>query len=492
MKYFILFLVFTCAYPGISQKLKRKKFDYYKLEKDEYKSCDPGVIAELDACYSAIDQNNSKEAVELSKKIYSKNNDCFHTYELYGLSLFKSGEWLKGVEIIEKGIEKFGSVPELVKRRSEMSLEMAQLGTKKQVIDGNTVYKGGKGGLNYDEEQFVSENFASALTDLEFLYKTYNRPNEAFIIGKVHQVQENYEKSNEMLKTVVFDENFGTSARYEIAQNYIDLKKYDEAETQINELIQQIPEEPAFYKLMARMYEQKGDATAAKTFQQKAMFYKNVPAASGFEFSEENFNLLLYFGGEEQSAENKLKRLADLKQSKSDKEMTAICLAILKIHANHGNGVEEEAAKMLGQIGPSCLEAVHAMFLSNVSTCTITNLADVMATIKDEGSFEILTNYLPIIVNMPMTLIPPDVPEKLIAYDPVKGTKEVLKVAQQFLSKTKAKNDDPFGDLGGIFTEGVFFHPLKKLDHETVFNLAAEVGYNKEEMEKLKEKLKDK
>ncbi len=66
------------------------------------------------------------------------------------------------------------------------------------------------------------------------------------------------------------------------------------------------------------------------------------------------------------------------------------------------------------------------LFESNISTCTITNLADIMATVKDEKSWELLKRYLPEIAHMPMTTLPPSIPEKMIKFNEDKGIKEIL------------------------------------------------------------------
>ncbi len=49
-----------------------------------------------------------------------------------------------------------------------------------------------------------------------------------------------------------------------------------------------------------------------------------------------------------------------------------------------------------------------------------------MATVKDEKSWELLKRYLPEIAHMPMTTLPPSIPEKMIKFNEDKGIKEIL------------------------------------------------------------------
>ena len=162
---------------------------------------------------------------------------------------------------------------------------------------------------------------------------------------------------------------------------------------------------------------------------------------------------------------------------------------ILKLHANHGNGLEDDASNMLSQIGLPSIEKTHKLFRSNISTCTITYLADVMAHVKDSASWELLVAFLPTIANMPMTLIAPSVPEKLLLFNERTGLVEILKVIKPLLSENQDNSADPMSQLGS-FNQFVYYYPLKKLKQKEVLSVAKVLNYTDSELEKLKEKIK--
>lgn len=469
-----------------SQKLQRNVFQYEKLKSDHFTQCDEIVTKELEKAILSIQENNSPNAVAISKKIYENKKDCFLAFDTYGYSLFRSGEWFEGIEIIEKGIEKFGSVPELIKRKSEMSLEMAELGTGQKNIDGNSVFKANS--ISYEEEQFKNENLQSALIDLEYLRSKFNRNEETFYVAKIQQLLKIYDKSNETFKTLLNDEEYKNIALFNIADNYIALKDYDTAETELNKLLNKNPKEAILYEKLAEIYDLKKDKTKENEFSSKSIFYKNMPSFSSLEYSKENFDLLKFFGTEENKPNKKLKKLNEI-NSKNNQEYTIdVCLMILKLHANHGNGIEEKAAEILTNIGKPAIEKVNQLFKSDVSTCTITNLADIMANIKDENSWILMKEYLPYIAIMPMTLIPPSLPEKMIQFNESKGIEEVLAAIKPLLNQEQ-DSTNPLAEMGG-FGNYVYYEPLKKINKEKLKKIASQLHYSDKEFAQLEEKIK--
>jgi hypothetical protein len=157
------------------------------------------------------------------------------------------------------------------------------------------------------------------------------------------------------------------------------------------------------------------------------------------------------------------------------------------MHANHGNGIEDEATEILEKIGKPSLEKTHQLLQTNISTCTMSNLAQIMSVIKDESSWELLVNFLGYMTTMPSTLIPPNIPEKIVQFDEEKGTKEVLKVIKELLSEEDKNNSNPMFSFGNF----IFYSPLKKMNNQKVINYAKEVGFTEKELKKLKKKIKD-
>jgi len=143
---------------------------------------------------------------------------------------------------------------------------------------------------------------------------------------------------------------------------------------------------------------------------------------------------------------------------------------------------------MLSNIGKSAIVKVNLLFQTDVSTCTITNLAEIMAIVKDDASWELMKQYLPNIANMPMTLIPPTLPEKMVKFDEDKGIKEILLVVKQLLSEDK-KSDDPMAELNG-FGQYVYYSPLENISKKKLKKIATELNYTDQEFELLEAKIK--
>lgn len=486
MKFKILIILTILPFLVFSQKLKRNTFEYEKLKTEKFVECDENLKKELELSFIAIQENKSAEAVKIAKKTYNNNKDCYQVFEAYGYALFRSGEWFEGIEIIEKGIQKFGSVPELIKRKSEMSLEMAQLGTGQKNIDGNSVYK--TNSLKYDEEQFKEENLKSALVDLQYLMTNYNRSEETYYVAKIKQLLKQYDNSTEIFKTLLDDNEYKNASIFNIADNYIAQSRFIEAENELNKLLVDNPKEGEIYDKLAEIYDHKKDENKTKEYKNKASFYYNVPSFLNLEYSKENFEILKFFGTDEHKSEEKIKKLNEILEQNNQDYTIDVCLIILKLHANHGNGVEEKATEILVRIGKPAIGKVNKLFQLDISTCTITDLADIMATVKDEDSWELMKRYLPYIANMPMTLIPPSLPEKMIQFDEEKGIREILAVVKPLLNSDN-KSDDPMEELSG-FGQYVYYSPLKKISNTKLKKIANELNYSDKEFKLLEEKIK--
>ncbi len=483
----ILILTFI-PFLSLSQKYKRNTFKYDKLPSENFAQCDETTNSLLDNSLLAIEQNNSAFAVANSKKVYETNKDCFFVFDTYGYALFRNGKWFEGLEIIEEGIKKFGSVPQLIERKYRMSMEMGDLGTGQKNIDGSSVYRANS--IPYEEEQFRQENFKSALVDLKYLIKIYNRSEEIFYAAKVHQALKQFDESNTYFQKLLLDEEYKLDAGYYLAENYIAQNKLTEAETELIKLLVDFPKEGVIYDKLSEVYQLKKEGPKSREYQQKGLFYNNIPNFLDVEYSKENFNLLLTFGTDEKSAEMKIDQLNALYEKNNPAVTIDFCLIILKLHANHGNGLEERATEILKEIGKPGIEKVNLMFQQNISTCTIASLGEVMAKVKDESSWQLMTEYLPEIANMPITMMPPNLPEKLILFDEERGLREILKVVKPLLvtKKESQGKQNPMDELKG-FGQYVFYAPLKKIDKAKLKTVAKELNYTDEEFGLLEQKL---
>lgn len=485
MKEKIICILIAIPFLTFSQEYKRTVYNYETLKLDTLSICEDSVIKDLENSFIALQENNSKKAVNISKQLYEKNN-CPQVYEVYGYSLFRSGDWFEGLKIIESGIEKFGQDTNLIKRKVAMSIEMAQLGLGMKAIDGNSVYKANS--LKYDEEQFKTENYKSALADLEYLVKINNKTEDKFFIAKINQLLQNYELSNELFKTLLDVEEYKNAASFNISENYIFQKRYKDAEIELNKLVALNPREGLLYEKLSEIYELQNEKSKSEEYNRKSFYYNNVPGFLDLDYTDKNFELLTFFSSEDKKANKKLKRLTNIFENESQDFTINVCLMILKLHANHGNGVEEKATEILEKIGEPCIKKVHLLFQSNVSTCTLTNLADVMATVKDDESWNLLKNYLPKIATMPMTLIPPTIPESMIKFNEEKGVREILLLVKDLLAV--ASESDNKDVLQSGYHQYAYYYPLESISKELLKRIATELNYTEKEFNLLEEKLK--
>lgn len=482
--FMFLFLFFAMQFSN-AQSFKRKKFDYSKMQNENISNCDTDVLNELQSALIQIEQLQSEQAVLASEKIFQKTQQCPQIYEVYGWSLFRNGKWLEGLDIIEKGLDKFGSNPDLILRKGFMSLEMAELGVGQRNIDGNGVYLSKDRHLKYDEEQFKEENLASALSDFEYISTNYeNRYQEIMITGYLYGKIKNYDKSNEYLQKLLEINEYKEDALMYIIDNYIASKNYTKAEKLLIDLLQKHPKLSVIHKKMYEVYQASGDKHKMEESQNKYKFFQIISNFSDIQYSKENLETLLFFA-ENNPIKEKENKLNDIVKNKAQSFVIDVCLSILKIHANHGNGIEEKATMELINFGNKSIpKAINMMENENVSTCTITNIADILASVKDTSGWQPLINYLPRMANLPFTVIPPNVPAKIMKFDKDKGARILISFIKKLIQteQNTQKSDNPFDDLKG-FGQNVFYEPLKELKKKEVIQIAKENNYSTEEID---------
>ncbi|NNT71543.1 hypothetical protein HKT18_04855 [Flavobacterium sp. IMCC34852] len=487
-KILYLILLTNISNTIFSQPFKRTVFDYKQLPYS-YAKCDDTVLAELDKAINAVNQYNSSEAVLIAKAIYDTHENCTESHLIYGMSLFRNGKVLEGLEIIDKAISKFGSFPDLIKQRISMQLELYENGVGQKNIDGNSIFTSGKNALPFEEEQFKSENLNNALTDLEYLTSLLPDDfNNQYLFGRVLQTKNEFEKSNIVFEKLTQVPDYSLVAKYNLAQNYNSLKQYDKAENEYLSLLEIKPDEPEILRAIARFYEEQNKATQQEHYEKLAYYFTCVPNFLDFPYTPENFNMVSIFGDGKIPAKEKSEKLKDIQKNQPQEILINICLVILNIHTNHGNGLETEATKILQKIGKPALDKTHQLLFTDISTCTVSNLGEIMATVKDESSWNVFVEYLPNIANMPSTLIPPNMPELIIQFDEERGLKEVLKITKGLLSQEKKQSDSPFAGLGSDY---VFYLPLKELNTQKVIKAAKDLGYTEAEIALLKKEIKD-
>jgi tetratricopeptide (TPR) repeat protein len=465
-----------------AQTFTRRSFDYKSLEKNSA-SCGNHTLQQLNDAVVAIGRNNSEQAVTISKNIYDQDKSCPEIYGVYGESLFRSGKLLEGIAVIEDGIDKFGSHIDLINRRYAMSIELYEVGIGRKNIDGNAVYNAGNK-LPYDEDQFKRENLTAAQRDLEYLYGKFpDSLAQAYMLARILTMNGEPAKARHIFEKLKADDQYHYGAVINIADLLTAQKEYDKAISELEPLTVQYPKGHYAYGKLSEIYKSKDDAEKAEAYYRKAIFYEHVPDFTDLTYSDTNYELLALFADDERLEKDKFAKLDEIAKTGNIGLTTDVCLMILKLHANHGNGLEEDAVKKLTAIGKPAIAKVHQLFLDNISTCTVSGLAEIMAAVKDESSWQVMADYLPYMATMPMTIIPPDVPTQIIRFDKERGTKEVLKVVKTLIAKENNDEEMPFSAY-------TFYGALAAVKQKELVKMAREIGYDDNEIATLKAKVK--
>jgi hypothetical protein len=472
-----------------AQDYQRKIFDYASMNRSDSTRCTDQVYEETDRIFGMIDQLQSKAAVAAAKELFDKGPRCPEAFEIYSWALFRSGEWMKASALIDSAIGIYGvSNPYLVIRRGYMNAEMAEMGTGAMNIDGNSVYKAQNQQLPFEEANFKKENYKAALADLKFIADNYeNRPEEIYATGYLYQQTGEYDNSTDYFIKLLSNEEYGDRVIFPIVDNLIGQKKYESAEISLQNLEKKYPRSPEIQKKFAELYELENNKDKQKLAQMKQEYYSWMPEYCDLPYSAANYDALQYFAGDVPGK----KKIKDLKAIVKSDQATAIdmLIAILNMHANHGNGVEEQAAKMLSKIGSPAVPKVILLLQNAPSTCTVTDAAGILADVKDPAGWQPMLDYLPKMLHMPMTLIPPNVPEQIIRFDRARALPALLEWLKPEIAAEELSPGDPMDGLGNIFASGSIYAPLASYKKEEVRKAAADLHYSDQQTAKLMEKV---
>ena len=488
MKYLLILTILLIQISSTySQKYKRKRFDYAKMKEVEFVACEDQAAEELERAFSQIKDLNSKGAVETSEKVFKNYDKCAFSYEAYALALFKNGQWMEAIEIVDKAIEEFGAMPGLILRRAYMSYEMGDLGIGVRNIDGSSVYLGSDKKLKYKEEKFKSENYKSALHDLVYLISTYQgRYDEVSAVAEIYQILEDYDNSNLYYSQLLEVEEYKDQSTFAMVTNYLAQGKYMEAEKSLNELEEKYPTNAGIQEKFEELYRLTDRGDEIESRKKKSEFYNWVPDFVDLPFTDENYEKVLFFL-DNHTAEEKTERIEQLVNN-NDEHAIDLLIVVLYVHANHANGVESRSEELLIQMGDPVVEKVIALFNNANSTCTITKSASVLAEIKDPRGWQALIDYLPNMNRFAITTIPPEVPAQLLKFDREKGLIEVLRWLKT-REEPVEDPDDPLAGLGNIFSAASIYGPLEDFSKEEVTDSAQSLGYTEEEIGTLIEKI---
>lgn len=492
MKKSLLLFALLFVSSAFAQNYQRKHYDYNAMEEKASEPCDSSAYASLDTAAYLIDNYQSSLALSITKRLYNNGkNNCWDIYESHAKALFRAGEWEPAVEVIEKGIDKFGPNPELIVRRAYMSIEMGDLGVGERQIDGSSVYVSKDKKLPYNEDSFRVVNYRTALHDFEYLCNTYTGHwREMLITGYLYSQLGDYESSNNYMRKLQDHPDYGTQALIFMADNYTKLNDTKAAEDALLMAEKLKPKLPTVLKKLAKFYNTNGQPGKVDEYDKKAQFYSFVPEFCTLPYTKENFETLTFFYDNNPTKEKFSKLQAYIKNAPKE-DAIDMCISILAIHNNHGNGLEEKAVDELVKFGVSAVpKSVLLLQDPKVSTCTITNAAAVLAEVKDPAGWQPMVDYLPNMVNMPITLIPPAVPEMLIKFDKDKGMVALLDIILQIQRSVinNTATDNPLADLNS-FSQFAFYYPLKEIKQPILEKEAVKMGYTPDELKVLVDKV---
>jgi hypothetical protein len=365
-----------------------------------------------------------------------------------------------------------------------MNIEMAELGVSQKSIDGNAVFLPDSKKLPFEEENFKKQNYLAAVSDLSYLADNFEgQDDQVYAIGYIYQQLHEYEKSTDYLLRLMKNEDYSDMVIFMIVDNIIGQKKYPEAEESLRNIERKYPYSPAVFEKYADLYELTGDKDKLADAKFKAEYYSWVPEYCEFPYTKANYDALNFFASD---AASKKKKKELQKISEGDKTNAInMLISILNMHANHGNGIEEEAAKMLTQIGTPAVPKVIALMEYAPSTCTVTNAASILADVKDPAGWQPMVDYLPRMENMPMTVIPPNVPQQLIRFDKAKALPVLLSFVHPQLAQSNDSSGDPMNGLSDIFSDGAIYSPMSVYSKDEIRKAAKEQSYSDKEIETL-------
>lgn len=489
MKKAIYILIWFFVYnPSYGQDYQRIIIDYSKQSVNDSTACLSNVLNEIQEVSKLIENLQSEKSAVFAKDIFDKSPKCPALFETYAWALFRSGEWMKSIEIIDSAISVYGSNPDLVLKRGYMNIEMAELGVGKRNIDGNRVYLAKDKQLNFEESNFKKQNYLAALNDFKYLADNYyERFREIYITGYIYQKLENYDNSNVYLSKLLNNPEYADNVILTIVDNYTGLKKFDEAEKFLLELEKKYSHNANIQQKLSELYEITGNEEKQKSTQLKAQFYIWVPDYCDLEYSEDNYNNISFFLLEKTPNE-KLNKLKEIQKGDVNRSID-ILISVLNIHGNHGNGIEEETAKMLIEIGDSVVPKTIHLLNNAQSTCTVTMAASILAELKDPRGWQPMIDYLPRMENLPFTITPPDVPAQIIKFDKKKGLIALVGWIKGQVAEEDQPTDNPLDELGGIFALSSIYSPLSVYKKNEVIKTARNLKYTREEVRRLLDKI---
>ena len=481
----LIAFLFLLAPGAFGEEFTRTRFEYETMPKKPYQGCDYAELRSIRLALRQVEQLESKQGVATSKGIFLSTKKCPEVFDAYAWSLFRSGEWLEGINMIDEGIRTFGSYPDLIRRRGHMGWEMGDLGTARRVVDGNTIPLPKEKALPFEEKRFREENYRIALQDFLFLVNTQPEPyEETFIVGYLYHRLGDYEKSNRFFEKLVGLDKYRLNAVIAMTNNYIVTKQYGLAEKTLLNLDAKYAKSAAVYRQLSHVYWESGATTKGREFQRRAAYFQWVPPFTDLTYSDQNYAMIAFLVQNNPSV-HKLRELEAITRGLDRDSAIDVCVTILAIHANAGNGLEEKAVQELVRFGkPSVPKVIQLLQMAGAPVSATASAAEVLSVLKDERGWQPLVDSLPGMAVLPGTAVPPPIPEKILAFDRDRGIKVLLPVLRDMIRADQNGDDsvNPAEVAGRTKIYQAFYHPLKQVEKADLVKTAQQTGYTEKEI----------
>jgi tetratricopeptide (TPR) repeat protein len=481
-KHILLVFCLACSvtFTYAQKQYKRAEFDYPKMKPKLEVPCSNELEEPLKEAMDLMQVNQNGAAIVMLEAARRAHGQCPKSEIIYAEALFWHGKWLESNAVIDDAIQKFGPELPLVHARAYFCLQMADYGIATRPEDGNMAYLPASKQLPYDDAQFKKANLKYAVPALKFVYdKADEEPGQEilYLLALTYQSLEDYDKSNEALRALKNVPEYQNKATGHLIANLMDQKQYPEAEQELLALQTRLPRNAEVLRMMQNLYEKSGEKDKAANCNDQAMYFQWMGKFTTLPYSKANLESLAYFKGDH-TKEEKLAALDAIALRPAD-EAIDLYIGILNMHANHGNGIENDVTDRLGKMGEPAVVKLIGFLQNASSTCGMSNAGAALAQIKDERGWAALVDFLPYLEQIGSATMVPEIPRCLVQFDKDRALSVLLPMIKERLERPSVADDNnPMSSLSAIFIDAAFYGPLDVYDKEVLAAKAKSMGFD--------------
>lgn len=250
-------------------------------------SCSPEITRIIDEIESLLDQQKSQLAFQKIAEIDTVNELCSKAMEWIGWTYFRTGHWEKGMNWINRGIEKYPKDMRLIKRRGYLQLEMAELGENLRMIDGNTIEIESKT-LNTDPKKQKSVYFQLAESDFLSCISMETDPKIIHLLGYISQQLNKPKKAIYYYESLRFNPIYEDDVTLTLKEIYFSQKDWTNYEKMLQIIEEKYPRNRMNLEELIDFYRFLKKEKQVEIYQQKIQFYNLCPEFLDVPFSTAN------------------------------------------------------------------------------------------------------------------------------------------------------------------------------------------------------------